>query len=343
MEFQEILKTLCDEYGISGNESTVASRIIGMIEDYADSYYVDNLGSVIAFKKDARTPAKKILIDAHTDEVGMIVTGFAADGGLCFTTVGGVDARVILGRRVLVGEDRIPGVIGTKAIHMQSEEERKTAVPVDKLYIDIGCSSKEEAQALVDYGDEVCFPAGFGTFGNGYLKGKAIDDRFGCAVMVELIRSELPCDCWFSFSVQEEVGCRGAAASAFAVAPDYAIVLETTTAADLAGVSEPKSVCTLGKGAVVGFMDRGTVYPRDFYKLCHQLGAEKGIPVQTKTMVAGGNDARSIHQAAGGIKTIAVSAPSRYLHSPFCVVKESDLTAVRDLTRALIEKLGEME
>ncbi len=343
MEFQEILKTLCDEYGISGNESTVASRIIGMIEDYADSYYVDNLGSVIAFKKGARTPAKKILIDAHTDEVGMIVTGFAADGGLCFTTVGGVDARVILGRRVLVGEDRIPGVIGTKAIHMQSEEERKTAVPVDKLYIDIGCSSKEEAQALVDYGDEVCFPAGFGTFGNGYLKGKAIDDRFGCAVMVELIRSELPCDCWFSFSVQEEVGCRGAAASAFAVAPDYAIVLETTTAADLAGVSEPKSVCTLGKGAVVGFMDRGTVYPRDLYKLCHQLGAEKGIPVQTKTMVAGGNDARSIHQAAGGIKTIAVSAPSRYLHSPFCVVKESDLTAVRDLTRALIEKLGEME
>lgn len=343
MEFQEILKTLCDEYGISGNESTVASRIIEMIEDYADSYYVDNLGSVIAFKKGARTPAKKILIDAHTDEVGMIVTGFAADGGLCFTTVGGVDARVILGRRVLVGEDRIPGVIGTKAIHMQSEEERKTAVPVDKLYIDIGCSSKEEAQALVDYGDEVCFPAGFGTFGNGYLKGKAIDDRFGCAVMVELIRSELPCDCWFSFSVQEEVGCRGAAASAFAVAPDYAIVLETTTAADLAGVSEPKSVCTLGKGAVVGFMDRGTVYPRDLYKLCHQLGAEKGIPVQTKTMVAGGNDARSIHQAAGGIKTIAVSAPSRYLHSPFCVVKESDLTAVRDLTRALIEKLGEME
>lgn len=343
MEFQEILKTLCDEYGISGNESTVASRIIGMIEDYADSYYVDNLGSVIAFKKGARTPAKKILIDAHTDEVGMIVTGFAADGGLCFTTVGGVDARVILGRRVLVGEDRIPGVIGTKAIHMQSEEERKTAVPVDKLYIDIGCSSKEEAQALVDYGDEVCFPAGFGTFGNGYLKGKAIDDRFGCAVMVELIRSELPCDCWFSFSVQEEVGCRGAAASAFAVAPDYAIVLETTTAADLAGVSEPKSVCTLGKGAVVGFMDRGTVYPRDLYKLCHQLGAEKGIPVQTKTMVAGGNDARSIHQAAGGIKTIAVSAPSRYLHSPFCVVKERDLTAVRDLTRALIEKLGEME
>lgn len=343
MEFQEILKTLCDEYGISGNESTVASCIIGMIEDYADSYYVDNLGSVIAFKKGARTPAKKILIDAHTDEVGMIVTGFAADGGLCFTTVGGVDARVILGRRVLVGEDRITGVIGTKAIHMQSEEERKTAVPVDKLYIDIGCSSKEEAQALVDYGDEVCFPAGFGTFGNGYLKGKAIDDRFGCAVMVELIRSELPCDCWFSFSVQEEVGCRGAAASAFAVAPDYAIVLETTTAADLAGVSEPKSVCTLGKGAVVGFMDRGTVYPRDLYKLCHQLGAEKGIPVQTKTMVAGGNDARSIHQAAGGIKTIAVSAPSRYLHSPFCVVKESDLTAVRDLTRALIEKLGEME
>ena len=250
---------------------------------------------------------------------------------------------MILGRKVLVGEDRIPGVIGTKAIHMQSEEERKTAVSVDKLYIDIGCSTKEEVEALVEYGDEICFPADFGAFGNGCWKGKAIDDRFGCAVMVELIRSELPCDCWFSFSVQEEVGCRGAAGSAFSVAPDYAIALEATTAADLAGVSEPKNVCSLGKGAVVGFMDRGTIYPRDLYKLCHQLGAEKGIPVQTKTMVAGGNDARSIHQAAGGVKTIAISAPCRYLHSPYCVVKDSDLTAVRDLTRALIEKLGEME
>ena len=174
------------------------------------------------------------MIDAHMDEVGMIVTGFASDGGLCFTTVGGVDARVILGRQVVVGENRIPGVIGTKAVHMQSEEERKTSVPVDKLYIDIGCNTKEEAMALVDPGDEVCFPAGFGPFGSGYLKGKAIDDRFGCAVMVDLIRSELTLRLLFSFSVQEEVGCRGAAGSAFSVAPDYAIALESTTAADLA-------------------------------------------------------------------------------------------------------------
>ncbi len=273
----------------------------------------------------------------------MIVTGFAPDGGLCFTTVGGVDARVILGRQVVVGDDRIPGVIGTKAVHMQSEEERKTAVPVDKLYIDIGCSSKEEAMELVSPGDEVCFPAGFGEFGNGFLKGKAIDDRFGCAVMIDMIRSELPCDCWFSFTVQEEVGCRGAAGAAFSVAPDYAIALEATTAADLAGVNEPKTVCSLGKGAVVGFMDRSTIYPRDLYRLCHQLGAEKGIPVQTKSMVAGGNNAGAIHKTAGGIRTIAISAPCRYLHSPFCVVKESDLLAVRDLAWALLEKLGEAE
>ena len=341
MEFLNILQTLCDEYGISGNESAVASRIIEMIEDYVDEYRVDNMGNVIAFKKGAKTPAKKIMIDAHMDEVGMIVTGFASDGRLCFTTVGGVDARVVLGRQVVVGENRIPGVIGTKAVHMQSEEERKTAAPVDKLYIDIGCNTKEEAMALVDPGDEVCFPAGFGTFGNGYLKGKAIDDRFGCAVMVDLIRSELPCDCWFSFSVQEEVGCRGAADSAYSIAPDYAIALESTTAADLAGVSEPKTVCCLGKGAVVGFMDKGTIYPKELYRLCHEIGREQNIPVQGKTMVAGGNNAGVIHKTAGGIKTIAISAPCRYLHSPFCVVKESDLLAVRDLTRALLAKLAE--
>ena len=341
MTFEETLAKLCNLNGISGDESEVASFIIEQIEDFCDEVRVDNMGSVIAFKKGAKTPSRKILIDAHTDEVGMIVTGFASDGGLTFATVGGLDSRVILGRKVLVGEDEIPGVIGTKPIHLQNEKERKTAVPADELYIDLGCSSKEEAMELVQPGDPVCFCGDFAPFGNGYLKGKAIDDRFGCAVMIDLIRSELPYDCWFSFSVQEEVGCRGAQGAVFSVKPDVAVVLEATTAADLAGVSEPKTVCKLGGGAVVGFMDRSTIYPRDLYRLCHEIGKEKGIPVQTKTMVAGGNDAGAIHKAVGGVKTIAISAPCRYIHSPYCVVKESDVQAVRDLTLALIEKLGE--
>ena len=261
MTFEETLAKLCNLNGISGDESEVASFIIEQIEDHCDEVRVDNMGSVIAFKKGAKTPSRKILIDAHTDEVGMIVTGFAPDGGLTFATVGGLDSRVILGRKVLVGEDEIPGVIGTKPIHLQNEKERKTAVPADELYIDLGCSSKEEAMELVQPGDPVCFCGDFAPFGNGYLKGKAIDDRFGCAVMIDLIRSELPYDCWFSFSVQEEVGCRGAQGAVFSVKPDVAVVLEATTAADLAGVSEPKTVCKLGGGAVVGFMDRSTPGP----------------------------------------------------------------------------------
>ena len=162
--------------------------------------------------------------------------------------------------------------------------------------------------------------------------------------MVELILSDdLPYDTWFSFSAQEEVGCRGATAAAFSIKPDYALCLEATTAADLDGVSAPKSVCRLGDGAVVGFMDRGTIYPRDLYNLAHAIGKEEGIPVQTKTMVAGGNNAGAIHKAAGGVSTLAISIPCRYIHSPHCVAKESDMDAVRALTRAMIEALGERE
>lgn len=338
--FDKTLEKLCNANGIAGAEDAIAQMIIDEIKDYCD-YQIDNLGNILAFKKGRETPRKKIMMAAHMDEVGFIVTGYTSDGNLSFAKVGGVDDRVIIGRQVLVGPEKIPGVIGTKPIHLQSAEERQTVVDSEKLYVDMGCSSKEEVESLVKLGEQICFKGDFATFGDGCLKGKAIDDRLGCAILIDLIQRELPFDTHFVFCTQEEIGTRGSTVAAYTIAPDVAVVLEATTAADLPGVEGGQAVCRLGKGAVVGFMDSATIYPRDLYELCHKLGAERGIPVQTKTKVAGGNDAGAIHKSRGGVKTIAISAPCRYIHSPYCVVKKSDAEAVMGLCWELLQEIGQ--
>ena len=184
--FYENVKELCNLNGISGAEEAVAQWIIDKIKNYCD-YQIDNLGNILAFKKGREAPRKKIMLAAHMDEVGFIVTGYTADGNLNFAKVGGVDDRVIIGRQVLVGSDKIPGVIGTKPVHLQSAEERKTVVDSERLYVDMGCSSKEEAESLVKLGEQICFKGDFGEFGDGCWKGKAIDDRLGCAVLIDLM------------------------------------------------------------------------------------------------------------------------------------------------------------
>ncbi|MEG2597484.1 MAG: M42 family peptidase, partial [Oscillospiraceae bacterium] len=216
--FTQLLQKLCNENGISGAEETIAARIINEIKDHCE-YQIDPLGNILAFKKGAAVPTKKIMVAAHMDEVGLIVTGYTTDGNLCFSKVGGIDDRVIIGRQVSVGKEKIPGVIGTKPIHLQSDEERKTVVSADNLYVDIGCDTDEEARALIPLGEFICFWADFAAFGNGCFKGKAIDDRLGCAMMIEQIQSSLPFDTMFAFCVQEEIGTRGSAVAAYTLNP----------------------------------------------------------------------------------------------------------------------------
>ncbi len=288
----ETLKNLCALNGTSGREEAVREAIIDMIKDHCDEMTVDNMGNIIAFKKGAKPRAKKLMLDAHMDEVGFMVTGYTDDGMLRFENVGGIIPTVIIGRSVSVGEKGHIGVIGTKPIHLQNKEERGSVVAADKLYFDIGAENKEDAEKYVQPGDAAYFVSDYVEFGNDMVKAKAIDDRIGCAVMVELIRSDLEYDTWFSFAVQEEVGCRGAAATAFTVRPDITVCIEGTTAGDVAGVTGDKKVCCVGKGAVVSFMDRGTIYDRPLYQYTRDLADKLGIPNQTKTMVAGQPSAR---------------------------------------------------
>lgn len=328
------VKELCCLSGISGREDRIREYIISKIEGYCE-YSIDNLGNIIAFKKGINEAKNKVMIDAHMDEVGMIVTGIDSDGFVKFAKVGGVDSKVIIGRNVRIGSNNIPGVLGIKPIHLVKKEEEADIPKADEMYVDIGAKSKEEALEYVSLGDEIHFESDFIEFGDGFIKSKAIDDRAGCAIMIELIRSELPYDCWFSFSVQEEIGTRGAAAVAFTIAPDYAIVVETTTAADINGAKGEERVCVCGEGGAVSFMDRATIYSRELYDRALEIAKEKGIKAQTKTKVAGGNDAGAIHKSRGGVKVLTVSVPTRYLHSPCCVCKYEDIVSSKELIEAM--------
>ena len=330
------LKSLCLIDGISGDEGRVRDYIISRIKDKC-TYSVDPMGNILAFKKGKNSPKNKVMLSAHMDEVGFIVTYICDNGFIKFTNVGGVDPKVALGRAVVIGENSVKGVIGHKAIHLCHGEEETTVPKLDKLYIDIGAENKEEAEKYVSLGDSIHFISDYVEFGKNKIKAKAIDDRFGCAIMLKMIDSELEYDTNFAFLVQEEVGCRGGSAAVFSIRPDYAIVLEATTASDISGVSDEDRVCVQGKGAVVSFMDRSTVYNRDLFKKAFALAKEKNIPIQPKTTVAGGNDAGAIHKACSGVYTIAVSLPCRYIHSGTSVGDKADMQACYDLAVALCE------
>lgn len=338
MDFAVLLKELCSINGISGDEHKVRDYICSKIKDKCE-YKIDPLGNVIAFKKGKKTPLNKVMMSAHMDEVGMIVTSVKADGTLTVSSVGGIDPRVVIGRKVKVGEN-IQGVIGAKAVHNLSSAEKDKAADFSSLYVDIGAEDKETAEKSVALGDSVCFDSECYEFGDKLICGKAIDDRFGCAVMINLISSKLEYDCTFTFVVQEEVGLRGARAAAYTVEPDFAIVLEATTAADIPLASEEKKCCLVGKGPVVSYMDRSTIYDKELYGLSKEIAEKNNLQWQTKTMVAGGNDSGAIHITKGGIRTLAISVPCRYLHSPCCVAKLSDMEESAELVRLMLEKVG---
>jgi endoglucanase len=249
---------------------------------------------------------------------------------------------VVIGRQVRVGKKRISGVVGSTAVHNLSKEQREKAPRTDSLYIDIGAADKAEAEKYVSPGDCAYFDSEYTELGSSRVKSKAIDDRAGCAIMIELMHEELEYDTYFVFNVQEEIGLRGATASAYSVAPDYAIVLETTTAADIDGASGAKRVCEVGRGPVVSFMDRHTMYDKELYRLAFDTAGELGMPCQTKTMIAGGNDAGAIHISGKGVRTMAVSLPCRYLHSPSCVIDYADLENSCRLVKTLIGRIHEI-
>ncbi len=334
-----LLERLCRANGISGDEGAVRDIILDEIISYADEINIDPLGNLLLFKKGANTPANRLMISAHMDEVGFIVTHICDDGLLKIETVGGINNSAVFAKQVLVGKNAIPGSVCSAPIHLVSNEQRKKYPPCSELTVDIGAADKEEALKYVRPGDSVVFDSVYENK-NGRIIGKALDDRFGCLVLIGMIKSDLPYDMHFAFCVQEEVGLRGSTAAAYTIAPDCAIVIEATTAADIPGSENEQKVCCVGGGAVVSFMDRSTIYDRKLYDLAFSLAKENDIPVQTKSVIAGGNDAGAIHKSRGGVRTAAVSVPCRYLHSSSGLISTDDANAVEALVRRLAEAVA---
>ena len=335
----DTVRALCPLFGPSGLEDEVRAFICREAEPYADEMTVSPNGTLIVFKKGRKTPKRRVLLAAHMDEVGVIVTSIMESGFLRFAFIGGMDRRVVLGKRVFLGPDRIPGIIGMKPIHLTDKDERKRIPKVRDLYIDIGAKDRAAAEALVEEGTFGCFDPEITDLQNGFLRAKALDDRVGCAILLETLKEELPVDTWFAFTVQEEIGSKGAFGAAFRVEPDVALILEGTSAADTPDRDGADRVCVPLHGPVLSMMDKGSISDPGLFRLLRDLAEERNIPWQIKTRLAGTTDARAMQTNLNGCKVAGISAPLRYIHSPSCVGNVKDFEAMKVLVGAFLDRM----
>lgn len=333
------LKKLCLARGISGDEKSVSDLIQKRLRDSGAEIITDGMGNLLVTKKGRNRAKNKVLLSAHMDEVGFIVTDINSDGTLRIETVGGIDRKAVYGKNVLVGRNGINGVVSVKPVHLLKPDEKDSVIPVEKMVVDIGADSREEALKYVSLGDSVSFVPNYND-DNGIIMAKALDDRAGCFILTEILRQELEYDITCSFVVQEEIGLRGAKAAAYTLEPDFAIVVEATTASDIPGCDETNTVCSVGDGAVLSFMDRSTIYDKECLQLALKTAEEKNIKVQLKRAVAGGNDAGAIHTSRSGVRTMAVSLPCRYIHSQTGLISKEDLASSLDIVKEMAMKLA---
>ena len=333
----EILQTLSNTHGTSGDEIEVRRALRPYLEGHVDSLRVDAMGNLIAHKRGAGTHALRVLVTAHTDEVGLMVVDHTGDGGLKVETTGSIDARLLPGLEVRVGKDGLPGVIGLKAIHRADDDESVTAV--EHLAVDIGARDRDEALELAPIGTRMTFATTAHPLGK-LFAGKSFDDRAGCTALVALLQGEpLPFDLFGVFTVQEEVGLRGARVAGYTIAPDAAFVLEGTIADDLPKEEEGSPTSQVGKGPVVTVMDRSYIADPRLVRYVVQVAESAGIPYQFKQPGIGGTDAGTIHLTREGVPSITVAIPCRYIHGPISLLDPQDLEHTIALLRAALEQL----
>lgn len=336
-----LLKELTAARGVSGNENEIRALLIKLAEERGAKCTVDRMGNVIAQKDGGYASAPHILLDAHMDEVGLIITGVREDGLLRYKPVGGIDPRVIVSKRVLCGDKNIPGVIGAKAIHLQSSEDFARVLGHNSLYVDIGAKSRGEAEKLCPPGTYVVFDSPLVEFGQEMVVGRALDDRIGCLSMLEALkhayRGKLTC----AFTVQEEVGLRGATVIGHALDYDLAIALEGTSANDLGDVAITEQVCNVGQGVALSFIDRASIAHPKLRAALEALAKERSIPCQPKRGSTGGNNAGPLQIGAEARPTAVLSVPCRYIHSPSSVAALSDIRAQAELACAFLDVLPE--
>jgi len=340
----ELLHRLSNAFGPPGSEEEPREILRAELEGLADETRVDDLGNIFFYHKgDEGKPL--VMLAAHTDEVAFLVTYIEDSGFLRFHTLGGITDNLMPGQRILFKGKKgaLRGIIGTKPPHIMSEEERKKLIPSKDLFADIGADDRETAEAKgAHIGMTGVFEVEFSELGDGYLMGKAFDDRAGCYVMAQAFKSlkGSGCNVVAVGTVQEEVGLRGARTSAWQADPDYALALEGTFAADVPGSRPHETSAGLKKGPVVTIADRSVIaHPKVLRTLMEAAEAE-GIPYQFKKIPSGGTDAGAIHLTKAGIPSGTVATPNRYIHGPASVTHVEDLENTVRLVTAFVKRIS---
>lgn len=330
-----LLKLLTEASGVSGNEKEVRDIIISEIKEYVDDIKIDRIGNIIAYKKGEKS-SKTLMVTAHMDEVGLLIKDIDSSGLLKFMPVGGIDKRILVSKPVLVGKDKIYGVIGAKPIHLQKRTEWTKALEIDELYIDIGATSKADAEKYVRIGDYVSFYSPYREFGDGLVKAKALDNRVGCSILIDLIKNIKDVSFYAVFTVMEEVGLVGAGPAAYEVDPDISIVLEGTLCYDITGLDSHLIPTYLGKGPAISLVDRTTVFDSSLREKVVDIAKKNNIPYQYRKTSMGGNDSGKIHITKGGSLTTTISVPCRNIHSPSSVMSLKDYNNTYKLVSSIL-------
>ena len=339
-----LLEKLSNACAVSGDEQQVRKIVLDEVRGAVDELRVDALGNVLAVKKAHVDNPLRVMLDAHMDEVGFMIVDDDKDGLFEFERVGGIDERVLPGKTVLVGKDNVPGVIGAKPIHLTEPGETESKIPIESLRIDVGLNGGGK----VKVGDRATFATRFRQVGPS-LFGKALDDRLGVAILIELLKhAPENVELLASFSVQEEIGLRGARVAAFGFNPDLAIAVDSTPAFDLPhyeDVEHGVHNTRLGGGPAIYIADQGTLSDPRLIRHLAQTGETLGIPFQFRQPGGGGTDAGAIHRVRSGVPSVSVSVPGRYAHTAQMVSRRADWEntlalvyhAVARLERSLLE------
>ncbi|HEX7078677.1 MAG TPA: M42 family metallopeptidase [Candidatus Eisenbacteria bacterium] len=349
----DLLEAFSNAPGVSGGEGAVRSIVAQAVRDHVDSLEVDAMGSLVARVAPSDGAARSsrengaasrgrrpphVMLCAHLDEVGVMVTAIEKEGRLKFRRVGGLDPRILVSQVFRIGPRRVPGVVGTLPAHMVTHADEEKVTPFEELYLDIGAASREEASREVSIGDHGVFDTTYERWGT-IRKGKAFDDRAGCAVLASLIQRRPPLPVTAVWSVQEEVGLRGATAAARRVAPDVAIVLEGTAAGEAPGATGDESAPHMGEGPAVTIQDRSLMADPGLVRTIERIAKSRRIPIQWKRPGIGGTDAGKIALSGAGVAAAVVSVPCRYIHAPAAYLDLRDAQRAVDLVWHTLEAL----
>lgn len=333
----ELLEKLCNAMAVSGGEGEVRRIVLDEVKPYADEVKVDALGSVLVRKNGTGKKPLRVLLDCHMDEVGFMIVHDDGDGFFQFEALGGIDERHLVGKQIIVGKDHTIGVIGAKPIHMTTVEERKQAVEVDAMRIDLG----PEGKAVL--GDRATFATKFKRVGPSIMS-KAIDNRIGCAILIELLKhAPKNIELCLAFSVQEEIGLRGAKVAAHYFNPDLAIAVDSTPARDLIdfeGAENQTYNAKLGLGPAIYMANSSTIDDPRLVKFLEETAIKNKIQFQFRQPGGGGTDAGAIQQAHAGVPVVSVSVPHRYTHSPVSVSRVDDWKNTLNLLHAALKNMN---